>query len=215
MSKSLDNFISRQMIAEICAEYSRDVYRYHLLRAVSFGADGDFSREGLQKGYNTDLANGVGNLLSRTVNMIGRYFEGLVPAPGANGPEEQPVLAAAAELARSAPESMARCRFNAYLDAVWNLVDCTNRYIDTTEPFKLAKDPSRRERLGTILYACAEAVRLILLYLRPVMPDKADEGLAQIGWAVGDEPLERIGKWGVLASGAKVHKGPGLFPRKA
>jgi methionyl-tRNA synthetase len=212
MSKTLGNFISREQIADICREYSRDVYRYFLLRAVAFGADGDFSRAALRLRYNNDLANGVGNLLSRTVNMIGRYFDGLVPE-GEGGAEAAPIRQAAADLARVAPEAMAACRFHTYLDAVGELVGATNRYIDTTEPFKLAKDPSQRQRLAGILYTCAEAVRLILLYLRPVMPETADRALAQIGWADCEGSFDRIGQWGATAAGAATRQGDPLFPR--
>ncbi len=214
MSKSLGNFISREVIAEICHEYSLDVFRYFLLRAVAFGSDGDFSRDMLKLRYNTDLANGVGNLLSRTVNMIGRYFDGAVPQYGEPADPDRPVLNAAQALHREAPLAMAACRLHTYLDKILELVGATNKFIDVTEPFKLAKDDSRRERLGTILYTCAEAVRIILLYLRPVMPDAADRGLGQLGWSVPDEPLDVCGGWAVLPPGTKTRKGESLFPRK-
>ena len=214
MSKSLGNFISRERIADICRDYSVDVYRYFLLRAVAFGGDGDFSDDMLKNRYNQDLANGVGNLLSRTLNMIGRYFDAAVPPAGAPGEVEAGVLSAAAALHDSATPAMEACRFHAVLDQVLALTDATNRYIDVTAPFKLAKDPAAKGRLGTILYTCAEAVRLILLYLRPFLPETADCGLAQIGWQAGAETIDRAGAWGALRPGTKVQPGPGLFPRK-
>ena len=213
MSKTLGNFISRESIAEICAEYSRDVYRWFLLRAVTFGADGDFSHEQFQARYNADLANNVGNLLSRTVKMIGKYFGGEVPAAGDTGEVEQPVFAAAAELHASAVEAMEACAFHVYLDKIFALATATNQYIEQTEPFKL-KEPSQRERLGTILYTCAEAVRLVLVYLRPIMPETADRGLAQLGESCGQTPLAAAGQWGVLEAGARIEQSEGLFPRK-
>ena len=97
---------------------------------------------------------------------------------------------------------------------VFQLVDATNRFIDTTEPFKLAKDETQRQRLGTILYTCAEAVRILLLYLRPFMPETVDRGLARIGWADAEAPLAESGGWGLLAPGTQTVKGDGLFPRK-
>jgi methionyl-tRNA synthetase len=215
MSKTLGNFVSRDEIAEICREYSRDVYRYFLLRAVSFGADGDFSRQALQSRYNNDLANGVGNLLSRTVNMIGRYFDALVPAPGAEVQAAAPVRQAAEALVAAAPQAMAVCRFDQYLDAVFVLVDATNRFIDVTQPFKLAKDPAQRDALGSILYVCAEAVRLILVYLGPVMPETTDRALRQLGCAGAVGVLGQASQWGALAPGTKTEKGEGLFPRKS
>jgi methionyl-tRNA synthetase len=215
MSKTLGNFVSRDEIAEICREYSRDVYRYFLLRAVTFGADGDFSRQALQSRYNNELANGVGNLLSRTVNMIGRYFDAAVPAPGADVPASTPVRQAAEALLAWAPQAMASCRFDQYLDAVFALVDATNRFIEVTQPFKLAKDPAQRDALGTILYVCAEAVRLILVYLGPVMPETAERALGQLGCAGAAGVLSQAPQWGVLAPGTKTAKGEGLFPRKS
>jgi methionyl-tRNA synthetase len=229
MSKTLGNFISRERIAEICREYSVDVYRYFLLRAVAFGQDGDFSSDMLKSRYNQDLANGVGNLLSRTVNMIGRYFDGLVPAsqevgralPAAQevgralpASQEQEVLASAAALSESATGLMETCQFHSLLERVLGLADATNRYIDVTAPFKLAKDPAARERLGTVLYTSAEAVRLILLYLTPFMPETALRGLAQLGWQPPPNALATAGTWGALQPGTKIGKAEGLFPRK-
>ena len=218
MSKSLGNFISRETISEICAEYTRDVYRYFLLRAVSFGADGDFSREALKKRYNAELANDVGNLLSRTVKMIANYFDGKVPAPERTeltGTEAEFLAAPLKRLAEESPQMMARCQFSDYLDAVLDLVTATNRYIDATEPFKLAKDDAQRGRLGTILYACAEMVRIALCYLEPFMPEKAAAGLAQLGVAPGQAgSLSEAGTFGRLPPGTAVAKGEALFPRK-
>ncbi len=214
MSKSLGNFISREVIAELCEEYSLDVFRYYLLRAVSFGADGDFSREMLRQRYNAELANTVGNLLSRTANMIGRYFDGVVPAPGESGEIEQPVLEAAADLNDSAEAIMEACRFHEYLDKTLALATATNVYIDRTEPFKLAKDESQRERLGTILYTCAEAVRIVLLYLQPIMPETSAKALEMLGVAATQGTLSEAGKWGQMTPGTKVQKCDPLFPRK-
>jgi methionyl-tRNA synthetase len=215
MSKSLGNFISREQIAEICREYSRDVFRYYLLRAVAFGADGDFSREALRSRYNNELANGVGNLLSRTVNMIERYFDGVVPKAEQAVDEAAEVRRAADALADAAPAAMAECRFDRYLDGVAALVTATNRFIDVTEPFRLAKDDSQRERLGGILYACGEAVRLVLEYLRCVMPEAAEAGLAQLGWTAVERGLDEVGRWGALEGGTRTRKAQPLFPRKS
>jgi methionyl-tRNA synthetase len=214
MSKSLGNFISRETIAELCGEYSVDVYRYYLLRAVSFGVDGDFSREMLRQRYNSELANGVGNLLSRTVNMIGRYFDGRVPQQNGTTAAERPVLDAAADLAGAAPEAMRLCQFHVYLEHVMALAAETNRYIDATQPFRLAKDPSQRPRLQTILYTCGEALRLVLLHLAPFMPAAAERGLRQLGWQPTGEPLAALSGWGGLPANTRSGKSEPLFPRK-
>ena len=215
MSKSLGNFISVEAIRDICREYSCDVYRYFLLRAVAFGSDGDFSWDMLNQRYNGDLANGVGNLLSRTLNMIGRYFDAAVPQCGENTQEEEVLVHhAAGNLHKDAPVAMDKCEFGTYIGRIMELVQATNVYIDATQPFKLAKDPSQRERLGTILYTCAEAVRIILLYLHPIMPEASERGLVGLGWSIGDAPLSELGQWGMLPAGTKVQKALPLFPRK-
>ncbi|MDY7011089.1 MAG: methionine--tRNA ligase [Planctomycetota bacterium] len=218
MSKSLGNFISREVIDELCEEYSRDVFRYFVLREVPFGADGDFSGEAFGKRYNTELANDVGNLLSRTVNMIRRYFDSAVPAPQKRATEgvEAEFLAGPIEhLQADLPGIMDRCEFSEYVGAVLSLASATNRYIDATAPFKLARDPSHRERLGTILYTCAEAVRIVLSYLEPFMPEKAAEGLGQLGVCDGDEmTLSERGRFGLIEPGTKTVKSDPLFPRK-
>jgi methionyl-tRNA synthetase len=214
MSKSLGNFISRETIAEVCSEYSRDVYRYFLLRAVNFGSDGDFSHDALRTRYNSDLANGVGNLLSRTVNMIGRYFDSAVPPVGEEVPEAEAVKGAAEKVNAEADEVMAGCRFQQHLENILALVAATDRFIEQTEPFRLAKDESQRERLKTILYTCAEAVRVVLVYLAAFMPEKAAEGLAMLGVGEEDRPLSEAGRFDQLEPGTKVTKGEPLFPRK-
>jgi methionyl-tRNA synthetase len=214
MQKSLGNFISREAIHEICDEYSRDVYRYVLLRLMAFGADGDFSHDALKGRYNTELANGVGNLLSRTVKMIGKYFDGTVPAVEADVAFAAPVIASANAMADAARPAMDACAFHTYLDGVMNLVDATNKFIEETEPFKLAKDETRRDELATILYTCAEAVRLILLYLSPVMPEASQKGLETLGWDRPGTELSELTRWGLLEPGITVEICDPLFPRK-
>jgi len=213
MSKSLGNFVSRQTIEEICGGYGLDAYRYFLLRSVAFGADGDFSRDMLHQRYNTELANGVGNLLSRTVNMVGRYFDGILPAAGDADESSRETRLAAQKLCDSAPPAMKACQFHQYLESAVALTDATNRYIDSTAPFKLAKDPAMRETLGAILYNCAQAVAIILLHLEPVMPQSARRGLEQLGWRP-QGPLSRLAQWGQLPAGLRMAKGEALFPRK-
>jgi len=213
MSKSLGNFISREQIAQYCEQYSRDVYRYYLLRSVTFGSDGDFAHDMVQQVYNADLANGVGNLLSRTVKMIAKYFDGAIPAPAADVEDVRWVKTAAEALHNNAVGLMDAFAFGKYLEAISTLVGATNKFIDDTEPFKLAKDESQRGRLATVLYTCAEAVRIVLLYLAPVMPDKSTAGLARLGVTLPAEPLSVAGAWGTLKAGSKVDPGEPLFPR--
>jgi methionyl-tRNA synthetase len=214
MQKTLGNFISRAQIKDLCTEYSVDVYRYYLLRATSFGADGDFSAQMLRQTYNAELANGIGNLLSRTVQMIGKYFDGLVPPPGKADDLDKAVQQAAGDLAQAAAPALEQCQFGVYLDKIIALATATNVYIEQTAPFKLAKDPAQKDRLATILYTCASAVRIILLHLLPVMPKSAAAGLQQLGCAGMEGMLSELSQWGKFAPGAKTIKGEGLFPRK-
>ncbi|MBN1553605.1 MAG: methionine--tRNA ligase [Phycisphaerae bacterium] len=213
MSKSLGNFVSREKIAEYCEEYSRDVYRYYLLRAVTFGSDGDFAHDMVQQVYNSDLANGVGNLLSRTLKMISKYFDGEIPAPEEDVEDVRWVKTAAEALHDNAVGWMDAFAFSKYLEAINALIGATNKFIDDTEPFKLAKDEAQRSRLATVLYTCAEAVRIVLLYLAPVMPDKTTAGLERLGLTTTDENLTDAGRWGGLQPGGKVTPGDPLFPR--
>ena len=218
MSKSLGNFVSLDMIEQICQDYCPDAFRYFLLREVPFGADGDFSRNAFQTRYNNELANDIGNLLSRTVNMISRYFDGRVPSPQRKdlaGIEAQYLAEPLGKLQGLSDEMIADCRFSDYLSAVLDLTTATNRYIDKTEPFRLAREPGQKDRLATILYTCAEAVRIALCYLAPVMPTKAREGLAKLGISQGKVEFPgRVGEFGRICPGIRVCAPASLFPRK-
>ncbi len=213
MSKSLGNFISREVIEEICDDYGRDIFRYYLLRAVGFGSDGDFSRDKFRTIYNNELANGLGNLLSRTANMIDKYLDGALPASVDTPPEAKEVIAAAGALNETAASAMEDCAFHRYIETIMALVDTANRFIDATEPFKLAKDDAQKDRLAAILQTCAEAVRIAFTYLRPIMPDKTDAGLAVLGSAHAGT-LSEAGTWGGIQPGKTIRKAAPLFPRK-
>ena len=145
--------------------------------------------------------------------MIGRYFDGVIPQRGDDIEESRQVIEAANLLNTETPAAMERFGFQEYLDNVLALTAATNKLIEQTEPFKLAKDPTQKDRLGQILYTCAEAVRIILLYLRPFMPTTADKGLAIMGWTCDDKLLSEAGKWGLLTAGTQTAKTEPLFPR--
>jgi len=213
MSKSLGNFVSREVIEEICEEYGCDVFKYYLLRAVSFGSDGDFSQEKFQSIYNNELANGVGNLLNRTTNMVSRYFGGQLPEFESSIEEASGVIEAAADLRDSSDAIMKDCGFHRYIEKIMLLVTRANRFIEVTEPFKLAKDQSQKDRLAAILYTCTEAVRIVLSYLCPIMPEKSAAGLEALG---GNKmvSLQEAEKWGVIKPGDTITKNPPMFPRK-
>ncbi|MEA1927231.1 MAG: class I tRNA ligase family protein, partial [Candidatus Auribacterota bacterium] len=217
MSKSLGNFISREEIDMICNDFSVDYYRYFLLRAVKFGDDGNFSQERLLDTYNTELANGIGNLLSRTVKMIEKYRSGIIAPPPIDdaGPEEGEVIAGANQLIRLSAESIKKFELQSYINEIIKLETTTNRYIEKTQPFKLARDDSAEERLSEILSTCAEAVRIILLYLQPIMPEKAIEGLKMLGVESPDEKEYKLPPiWGGYRWKKPVRKGNPLFPKR-
>ncbi len=213
MSKSLGNFVDPD---EYLSSYGPDAFRYFLLREVPFGRDADFSDESFLRRYNTELANDVGNLLSRTVNMIDRYCQGKVPNPGQATAHENTLQKTARALAEKVDGALADCKFHTALEAILGLASAANRYIDATMPFKVAKqsDSASRERLKTILYHCAEALRLLGVFLGPFIPGSVERVWQQLCWEqAGQMPLDKAGKWGVLPGGTAVRKGPSLFPR--
>lgn len=213
MSKSLGNFVDP---AEYLDSYGPDAFRYFVLREVPFGRDGDFSDDSFLRRYNTELANDVGNLLSRTANMIERYCQGKVPEPGQTTAQEKDLEKAGQELAGRVDRALAERKFHTALEDILALATEANRYIDATEPFKLAKrsDSASRERLETVLYYCAETVRLLGVFLSPFMPSSMGKVWQQLCWEqAGQMPLGESGKWGVLPVGTTVQKGSALFPR--
>ncbi len=216
MSKTLGNFISREEIGKICAEYSPDYFRYFLLRSVRFGDDGNFSPEQLREIYNAELANGVGNLLSRTVKMVEKYLSGTIgPPPPEGSSREAEVIVRARELIEKSPGWMARLEFQAYIGAVVGLETAANRYIEINKPYRLAREDPASPRLAEILATCAEAVRIILIYLLPLMPEKAARGLETLGVDYGGAGEAILpARWGGYRWTRPVKKGAPLFPKQ-
>ncbi len=209
MSKSLRNVVEPNMLVD---KYGVDAIRYFLLREVPFGLDGDFSHSSLISRINSDLANDIGNLLSRSTAMLGKYFDGVVPAPGTAEEIDQTFLAnfpAAMEKIDTLYGDMA---FNKVLQTIWELISAGNKYIDDTAPWALAKDPAQQERLGTVLYNLLEAQRLIALQVAPFMPETGAKILSHLGV----DPASRLVNneaWGQLEPGTKIEKAAPLFPR--
>jgi methionyl-tRNA synthetase len=215
VSKSLGNMVSPLAIRE---RYGFDAFRYYLLREMVFGVDSEFSEEGLVARINADLANNLGNLVSRTLNMTARYAHGSVPEPGAAGPEEAAVSEAAARCAGAVDEHLRRCEFHRALEAVLGLSDAVNRYLEARAPWKLAKQrpPGWEAALATTLYTSCEALRVLALLLAPFLPDTAPRILACLGVpnALGSARLpDDAARWGGLAPGAATSRGAPLFPR--
>ncbi len=220
MSKSRGNVVDPYRTVE---EFGVDAFRYFLLREVPFGHDGDFSQEAFIGRINSDLANGLGNLLSRTLTLVERFSKGAIPEPvpsaqGAQGAMEQ-------ELARTAESLVAdkllthlavdRLEFNRALEAIWGLVQLGNQYIDKTAPWNLAKNPKDQPRLDTVLYHAAETLRFLTLALFPFMPHTAEEMKRQLGLQLNFSKPLLAGDvhWGGLLPGTVIAKGQALFPR--
>jgi methionyl-tRNA synthetase len=214
MSKSKGNVMAPADLAE---QFGVDGYRYYFLRDVQFGADGSISLEAMVQRYNGDLANDWGNLCSRLFNMVGKYFEGVVPdSAGAQDSAEGEALRGVAEaLPDRYAAAMADLDYAGALEATWDLVKATNRYIEDSAPWNLAKAEETRPRLAAVIYAALESVRIAALFTAPAMPATSAEvwrrlGLSDIN-AVTD--LAQEVAWGRLPSGNAVEKGDPLFPR--
>jgi len=215
MSKSKLTGIAPTEITDV---FGSDAYRFYFLSAIPFGHDGSFSWEDLSARYQAELANGFGNLASRTVAMIERYFEGVVPAPAEATEADLEVQRTVAEAAAAADAAIDRFRIDEAIAAIWTIVDRLNGYITDNEPWALAKDEAQRARLGTVLYTAAEGLRALAVLLSPVMPAATARlwqalGAAESLGALHDQPIRAAGGWGILTPGTRVLALAPLFPR--
>lgn len=213
MSKSRGNVVDPN---KMVAEFGADAFRYFLLREVPFGQDGDFSQPAMVTRVNSDLANGLGNLLSRTLTLIERTQAGLLPAPGPIGPAERELEQATVSFLNDVlPRHLEQLEFNRALEAMWHVVQLANQYVDKTAPWTLAKNANDGETLRTVLYTMAEILRCLSLAVYPVIPNSAQSICSQLGISAEfTGPLLRNKiEWGGLKPGTLIHKGPSLFPR--
>jgi methionyl-tRNA synthetase len=208
ISKSVGNLVEALALKE---KYGNDAFRYFVLRDMVFGLDADFSEEALVGRLNADLANDLGNLVSRATTLIVNLAGGKVPAPADGAPEVAALKQAFETAAAEAERAMGVFQFNRALAAYWEFIGAVNRFVDTTQPWSLAKQPESKARLETVLHALAESLRLLGIVLSPFLPDSAvkiREGLGQTA-----DPKLSDATWGGITPGTPVSKVSGLFPR--
>lgn len=210
MSKSLGNVVDPFILGE---RYGADAIRYHILREMALGADSSFSNEIMINRINSDLANGLGNLVSRTVAMADKYFGGTLPADREAGDFDAELIAEAKGLVAKVDEFMDKTQINNALAEIFKVVSRANKYIDETAPWVLGKDESKKARLATVLYNLLEAIRIVSTLLSNFMPTTMPKVWEQIGAAESDITYENAGKFGVLPADVTVHRGEIIFPR--
>jgi methionyl-tRNA synthetase len=212
MSKSLGNVVEPLSLVD---KYGLSGFRYFLMREMTFGYDSSFSEEALCGRFNSDLANDLGNLFSRTLAMTHKYFGGSVPQAGQGGPDEEELMLLAKDACLNYQRLFERFQTAKALESLWELVRGLNKYIDTQAPWSLHKE-NNGSRLATVMYSVLECMRKVAVHLWPVMPEAASAMLAQLGVTDAPESLNlqmEAEGWGQLSAGTEVAKASNLFPR--
>jgi len=215
MSKSRLTGIAPEQIID---HFGSDAFRYYFMRAISFGQDGSFSWEDMSARYTSELANGLGNLASRSTAMVGKYRGGVLPEPGPLGEKEQAVADRIAAAVPAADAAIEELDFATAIAEIRSVVELVNLYVTEVEPWGLAKDDANAERLDTVLYTMCEALRAVAVLYNSVMPKAMSSLWRQLGAheAIGDLAAERVdnaARWGQLPPGTTITKGEALFPR--
>lgn len=209
MSKSKGNVVYPEPIIKL---YGVDALKYFLLREFSFGSDGSFTKEKFMQRLNSDLANDLGNLLSRTVSMITKYNDGIIEKPKIEEEIDKDLENMAISVKAKVEEAMEHFKFNVALEEIWKLIRRSNKYVDETTPWILAKDEKNKDRLNTVLYNLAESLRIISVLINPFITNTSKEIIRQLGL---EEKVdwESSQKWGLIPNATKVNKGQIIFPR--
>ncbi|MEE8298952.1 MAG: methionine--tRNA ligase [Thermodesulfobacteriota bacterium] len=211
MSKSVGNVVDPYQVVE---EFGADVFRYFLLREIPFGQDGDFSKGAIVARVNGELANGLGNLVSRTLGMIEKYFDAVVPEPGGLKMEDESVRDKALSTIELVENEMNEIAFHKALVSLWDFIGDVNKYVDESAPWTLAKEKNE-ERLGTVLWTIVQAIGVVTILIYPFMPESAEKIWERLGCPqpINSKLLSDAKEWGIVKSGQTVKKGQSLFPR--
>ncbi len=211
MSKSVGNVVDPYQVVD---EFGADVFRYFLLREIPFGQDGDFSKNSIIARVNGELANGLGNLVSRTLGMIEKYFEGIVPEPGELNAEDKRVRDKAFSTVDIFESDMDEIAFHKALVSLWDFIGDVNKYVDESAPWKLAKEKNE-DRLATVLWTIVQAIGVVTILISPFMPESAEKIWERLGSSqpLSSKLLSDAKEWGLVKSGQTVEKGQSLFPR--
>jgi methionyl-tRNA synthetase len=212
MSKSIGNVVAPLDMAK---KYGNDTFRFFLLRDMHFGNDASFSEESLALRHNAELANDLGNLFSRVLSMVKKYFGGVVPQPAEYTEADMELRDLASNSCKNFQQLFDNVRFSYGIESLWELVRALNKYVDSSQPWTLAKEGDTA-RLGTVMYTMLECMRKVAVHLWPVMPESAEKLVAQLGLEfdplTANLPAE-VDSWGTLPVGIEIAPGSNLFPR--